>query len=154
MDRIATYLDEEEVDEQVSTLKKAESLTTEDVVKGLGIEHGTFRWNEVQQPKDDQPKKTTSTNGSSRTAADDDAATAVDSASVTESESDRRFELTDLTVMFPEGELTVVTGPTASGKTALLVRSLTPLRMAALNTVQIDGAAWRDDANRREAYHV
>lgn len=26
--------------------------------------------------------------------------------------------------MFPEGELTVVTGPTASGKTALLVRSI------------------------------
>lgn len=154
MDRIATYLDEEEVDEQVSTLKKAESVSTEDVAKGLGIENGTFRWNEVQQPKDDQSKKTTSTNGSSGTAGDDDAATAVDSASVAEYESDRRFELTNLTVMFPEGELTVVTGPTASGKTALLVRNLVPSKMVALNTAQIDGTAWRDDANRREAYHV
>jgi ABC-type multidrug transport system fused ATPase/permease subunit len=32
-----------------------------------------------------------------------------------------RFELKDITVKFPEGQLTVVTGPTASGKTALLV---------------------------------
>ena len=34
---------------------------------------------------------------------------------------DRKFELRDLNVVFPHGELTVVTGPTASGKTALLV---------------------------------
>ena len=125
MDRIATYLDEEEVDEQVSSLKKSELTLAEDTVEGLGIEHGTFRWNEVQQAKDEQSKKTTntpSTNGSQATGGDDDAATAVDSASVTGSETDRRFELTDLTVMFPEGELTVITGPTASGKTALLVR--------------------------------
>ncbi|KAF9255059.1 multidrug resistance-associated ABC transporter [Marasmius fiardii PR-910] len=37
---------------------------------------------------------------------------------------DHRFELRDVTVMFPEGELTVVTGPTASGKTALLMAVL------------------------------
>lgn len=35
---------------------------------------------------------------------------------------DRKFELRDLNILFPHGELTVVTGPTASGKTALLVR--------------------------------
>lgn len=127
MDRIATYLGEEEVDEQVSTLKKFESSSPDDHTTGLGIEHGTFRWNEVQQPKE-EPKKSSSTapsNGTSGTG-DDDAATAVDSASVAGSESDRRFELTDITVTFPEGELTVVTGPTASGKTALLVRSQIP----------------------------
>jgi len=33
----------------------------------------------------------------------------------------RRFELRDVNVDFPVGELTVITGPTASGKTALLM---------------------------------
>ena len=36
-------------------------------------------------------------------------------------ESDRVFELRDISVVFPDGALTVVTGPTASGKTAILV---------------------------------
>lgn len=41
-----------------------------------------------------------------------------------------RFELRDISVKFPEGKLTVVTGPTASGKTALLVRPLRPITIA------------------------
>jgi len=36
-------------------------------------------------------------------------------------ESGRRFELRDINIDFPAGELTVITGPTASGKTALLM---------------------------------
>jgi hypothetical protein len=36
---------------------------------------------------------------------------------------DVRFELRDINIVFPEGKLSVITGPTASGKTALLVRS-------------------------------
>lgn len=122
MDRIETYLGEEEVDEQVSTLKKFASPEADEVAPGLGIVHGTFKWNEVERTKE-EPKKSTqasNNNGSSGTG-DDDGSTAVDSASVAGSESDRRFELTDIDVMFPDGELTVVTGPTASGKTALLV---------------------------------
>jgi excinuclease UvrABC ATPase subunit len=35
--------------------------------------------------------------------------------------SEYRFELKDINIVFPERQLTVVTGPTASGKTALLV---------------------------------
>lgn len=121
MDRIATYLDEEEVDEQVSTLKKSASSMTEEVAEGLGVDRGTFRWNEVQQPQDPPKKSGSSVASAGNSGGEDDAATAVDSASDAGSESDRRFELTDVSVMFPEGELTVVTGPTASGKTALLV---------------------------------
>lgn len=34
--------------------------------------------------------------------------------------ADRRFELRDINVIFPSGQLSLVTGPTASGKTALL----------------------------------
>jgi excinuclease UvrABC ATPase subunit len=38
--------------------------------------------------------------------------------------SEYRFELRDINIVFPERQLTVVTGPTASGKTALLVSIL------------------------------
>ncbi|KAG6835326.1 hypothetical protein H0H93_002661 [Arthromyces matolae] len=64
---------------------------------------------------------------------------------------DHRFELRDIDIRFPEGELTLITGPTASGKTALLVRippfprpshsiygsSLTPLQMALLGEMTL-----------------
>ncbi|EKM52518.1 uncharacterized protein PHACADRAFT_211766 [Phanerochaete carnosa HHB-10118-sp] len=125
MDRIATYLDEEEVDEQVSSLKKSATVSATESFGGLGVEHGTFKWNEVEQKKEEPPKKTpSSSNNNSNSNGEDDGATAVDSVSIADFESDRRFELMDISVMFPEGELTVVTGPTASGKTALLMALL------------------------------
>ena len=111
LDRIATYLDEDEVDEQVS-----------DTTKGLGIENGTFKWNEVEQ-KDDVTAETSNSVNSTPTndavqGADDEIDRGSLRGSVT---SDHRFELKDVNIMFPERQLTVVTGPTASGKTALLV---------------------------------
>jgi ABC-type ATPase with predicted acetyltransferase domain len=154
MDRIATYLDEEEVDEQVSTLKKSALAFAEDTTKGLGIEHGTFKWNEVEQPTE-APKKSASSSSSNGTSAgDDDAVTAVDSASVAGSDAERRFELADINVMFPEGELTVVTGPTASGKTALLVS--TPMRHKDRrgSRASEDGITGRNDACRGSADNV
>lgn len=42
-------------------------------------------------------------------------------------QADRKFQLTDLSVIFPEGQLSIVTGSTASGKTALLVRTVLAL---------------------------
>lgn len=98
--------------------KDGTGTSQEEVAPGLGIHQGTFKWNEVEEVKDDKdaPK---ANNGSG----DDDTSTVVDSASIAGSDtSERRFQLIDISVMFPEGELTVVTGPTASGKTALLVR--------------------------------
>jgi ABC-type multidrug transport system fused ATPase/permease subunit len=112
LNRIATYLGEDEVSEQVSSLKKSSSgppADDEDV--GLGIEKGSFRWNQVEETKKDG-KPTSPT---------DETDTATDTASVNGQNGDRRFELKDVSIMFPEGALSVVTGPTASGKTALLV---------------------------------
>ena len=40
----------------------------------------------------------------------------------------RKFELQNLDIVFPEGKLTLVTGPTASGKSALIV--IRPLEYA------------------------
>jgi ABC-type phosphate transport system ATPase subunit len=40
-----------------------------------------------------------------------------------------RFELKDINIVFPHGQLTLVTGPTASGKTALLLAQLGEMTM-------------------------
>lgn len=92
--------------------------------KGLGIENGTFKWNEVEQ-KDDETAKTAKSITSTPTPADDAVRGSNDETergSITASEaSNHRFELRDVNIVFPERQLTVVTGPTASGKTALLV---------------------------------
>jgi len=122
LQRIAVYLDEDEVSDQVSTLKKTTTNNPEsDEDTGFGIINASFKWNAVEEKEDDvkldQGKSTNSPRDSSmtsETAASDAASSLVD--------EDHKFELRDIDVMFPEGELTVVTGPTASGKTALLVR--------------------------------
>ena len=64
----------------------------------------------------DHKKSSSSSTSSLET---DEASTVVDAESI----NDRVFELRNMTIRFPEGQLTVVTGPTASGKTALLFSS-------------------------------
>ncbi|KAJ7197871.1 hypothetical protein C8J57DRAFT_1262609 [Mycena rebaudengoi] len=120
LNRIALYLDEDEVSEQVSSLKKDLSgsapFGTEEA--RLGFENASFKWNEVENPRNTPDT--------------------IDSPPGCGSEAGK-FQLRDLSIIFPEGELTVVTGPTASGKTALLQ----------------DGSPRRNDlASRRSDYHV
>ncbi|KAJ3486309.1 hypothetical protein NLI96_g4318 [Meripilus lineatus] len=122
LNRIATYLDEDEVDEQVSSLKKGKLQPSSEESGGLGIVNGSFKWNEVEETKDKDSGKTAS-NGETLNGTDD-AETVVEEQSLLAEDNDHRFELKDITVTFPEGELTVVTGPTASGKTALLMALL------------------------------
>lgn len=99
VERIGAFLDEDEVTEQVSSLKrdKVTAYTSVADDEGLGIQNGSFKWNEVERPQ----------NGK-------------DAAAEAQPEY-RRFTLEDISIVFPEGKLTCVTGPTASGKTALLV---------------------------------
>ena len=123
--RIAVYLDEEEVTDQVSSLKKDYSepyLSGND--EGLGLECATLKWNEVVEVVNKgkelgQNESSSSLNIASVT---DEASTVIDSESIGD-RGDHIFELRNVTIRFPEGMLTVVTGPTASGKTALLVSS-------------------------------
>ena len=119
--RISVYLDEEEVTDQVSSLKKDYSepyLLGDD--EGLGLEGATLKWNEVVEVEENQNKSCSSSTISMEI---DEASTVGDSESIGD-RGDRVFELRDVTIRFPEGKLTVVTGPTASGKTALLVSLL------------------------------
>jgi ABC-type multidrug transport system fused ATPase/permease subunit len=119
--RIAVYLDEEEVTDQVSSLKKDYTepcLFGDD--EGLGLECATLKWNEVVEVEKQLGQIKFSS--SSTVSLADEANTVVDAESI-DDRGDRVFELRNMTIRFPEGELTVVTGPTASGKTALLVSS-------------------------------
>ncbi|KAG6864482.1 hypothetical protein C0991_009205 [Blastosporella zonata] len=142
--RIAVYLDEDEVSEQVSSLKKdasqppttpAADAGTAPEQEGLGIENGSFKWNEVEVPKANDDAK--GKKNGKKSPSVDEAATVVEGqtqvllgegldagALVPEVDMDHRFELRDINVRFPEGELTLITGPTASGKTALLMALL------------------------------
>lgn len=131
MKRISVYLEEDEVDAQVSSLKRDASaepnLRGEDDA-GLGLEHADLVWNEIPSDADSE-----AANGATEVAeesehgrgggteGDLEAAHANDGEQLQSPTEQPRFELKDVTVRFPEGKLTVVTGPTASGKTALLV---------------------------------
>ncbi len=118
LDRIATYLDEDEVNEQVSSLKKSlfgTSGADDETAKGLGIENGTFKWNEVE-PKGDTKDKNGQNDRADKKAKntapiDDDAQ---DTSDGTEhgslAASGHRFELR-YQFHIPERQLTVVTGP-------------------------------------------
>ena len=123
--RIAVYLDEEEVTDQVSSLKKDYSepyLSGND--EGLGLECATLKWNEVVDVvnKGKELGQNESSSSLSIASVTDGASTVIDSESIGD-RGDHIFELRNVTIRFPEGMLTVVTGPTASGKTALLVSS-------------------------------
>jgi hypothetical protein len=113
----------------VSSLKRSHfgpSAGGDEIAKGLGIENGSFKWNEIEQ-KDGNKDKDGAAKGKNATSAppeqvvqDTDDGTERDSIATSDA-SEFRFELTDINIVFPERQLTLVTGPTASGKTALLV---------------------------------
>ena len=144
MNRIADYLSEEEVSDQVSSIKANISQPSappdagEDG-SGLGLENASFKWNEWTQSHADgndggktKGKQASQTHFASDGHDEAEAETEVSYErdgmrllALLNNTQDHMFELKDISVRFPEGELTVVTGPTASGKTALLVRILT-----------------------------
>lgn len=109
----------------MSSLKRSHfgaSTRDDDTVKGLGIENGTFKWNEVEQEDDDTAKAAKTVFSASTDSIVQETDDETERVSISASEaSEHRFELRDVNIMFPECQLTVVTGPTASGKTALLV---------------------------------
>ncbi|TFK95320.1 hypothetical protein BDV98DRAFT_517859 [Pterulicium gracile] len=126
LQRIAQFLEEDEVSAQVSSLKLVESSTTSNGSdEGLGIERGCFKWNEVEEPTSDSGSESPASDSSESVPGSSDGDLLhVRTASTSTAGVAAQFELRDIDVMFPEGELTVVTGPTASGKTALLLAVL------------------------------
>ncbi|KAF8150500.1 multidrug resistance-associated ABC transporter [Mycena galopus ATCC 62051] len=144
LNRIAVYLDEAEVSDQVSSLKKDRSspVSAEAEDDRLGFEGASFKWNEVEEVPDAKEDKD---KNSKRVASETDSILTTETTeSETATVADHKFELKDLSIIFPQGELTVVTGPTASGKTALLMAvlgemtSLNGRIIMAKNTSKID----------------
>ncbi|KAF8526563.1 hypothetical protein BU17DRAFT_82663 [Hysterangium stoloniferum] len=135
LDRIATFLSEDEVSEEMSSFKRDTVDPSSETDQRLGISHASFKWNEVEDDKKTQtPAADSATNtlpksSSSSIAESQNGPALSDSVSITsqgtsQGTEDRKFELRDIDVIFPEGKLTVVTGPTASGKSALLMALL------------------------------
>ncbi|KAJ7173895.1 hypothetical protein C8R43DRAFT_1094036 [Mycena crocata] len=125
LSRIAVYLEEEEVSAQVSSLKQDGAIPDLDgAEEGLGLEDATLRWNEL--PKQGGDKDVTGSGGPASPPGSIGGSTALgeDSESDDEGSQNRKFKLRDISVLFPEGKLSVITGPTASGKTALLMALL------------------------------
>ncbi|KAF7331551.1 ATP-dependent bile acid permease [Mycena kentingensis (nom. inval.)] len=122
LDRIASFLQEEEVSEQVSSIKQ-DALTVPH--EGLGLENATLEWNHAQAEEKTQETDVQATSPSPSesevAAGTDSVSTIADSETVTTADRDHHFELKNISVLFPEGKLSLVTGPTASGKTALLM---------------------------------
>ncbi|KAF8989421.1 multidrug resistance-associated ABC transporter [Cyathus striatus] len=132
--RISVYLDEDEVDEQVSSLKNSSEPSNTSEEQGFGLRNATLKWNEVPEEKEDIKGK--SKDARSTSLPGDSASIATASTTVgdnvdlfADAPGDHRFELKDINVIFPEGKLTVITGPTASGKTALLMALLGEMTM-------------------------
>ncbi|KAJ7054741.1 hypothetical protein C8F01DRAFT_1221334 [Mycena amicta] len=101
LNRIAVYLDEPEVSEQVSTLKKGRSNpAAEDEDSRLGFESASFRWNQVDEATEDKDQKPAS-DADSIVMAQGESDTAI-------VQADHKFELRDISVIFPEGELTLM----------------------------------------------
>ncbi|KAJ7057949.1 hypothetical protein C8F01DRAFT_1210797 [Mycena amicta] len=68
-------------------------VSEQDEDSRLGFESASFRWNQVDEATEDKDK------------------TAITARTIVQ--ADHKFELKDISVIFPEGELTLVTGPTA-----------------------------------------
>ncbi|KAH8109668.1 hypothetical protein DFH11DRAFT_1843160 [Phellopilus nigrolimitatus] len=132
LQRIETFLNEEEVDEQVSTLKRSKTGPSSPSHTEFGLKNASFKWNAVEASIKENTKDIAKGNGKkpsnggaeTRDVDRDVEAGDVDSESSSFSETDHQFELRDISVVFPEKELSVITGPTASGKTALLLALL------------------------------
>ncbi|KAJ6562830.1 hypothetical protein DFH09DRAFT_1035588 [Mycena vulgaris] len=119
LNRIAVYLAEDEVTDQVSSLKQdlSEPTLTAANEEGLGLETASFQWNKVVEEAEAEIPKAPESGVSSAVSSLGDVSTVLDNYD----SQDRRFELRDISVLFPEKHLSVITGPTASGKTALLM---------------------------------
>jgi ABC-type multidrug transport system fused ATPase/permease subunit len=118
LERLSSFFSEEEVDSFVSSLKQPPPALPSDSIpietSTLGITgRARFMWNTVEQPNPN-PKITVVATADSEDE-DETAESPVD---------EGRFELKDIAVIFPPGKLTLVTGATASGKTALLLALL------------------------------
>ncbi len=115
------------VPDWVSSLKRLPNASSSEPTR-IGFEHATLRWNSGKQSTSDtkpEQKKNPSPSASVTSAGD----TAVDSPDPVV------FDLSNLTIDFPIGKLSVITGPTGAGKTAILIALLGEMEL-------LEGNSW------------
>lgn len=116
------------VPEWVSSLMSSPESRSTGVAK-IAFENATFRWNSGEKSVTGASDSKNSKTSSSASGSED--ATAVNE----EDPANVVFHLSNLNVKFPIGKLTVVTGPTGSGKTAVLIALLGEMEL-------LDGECW------------
>ncbi|KAK4688623.1 hypothetical protein P7C73_g1481, partial [Tremellales sp. Uapishka_1] len=112
--RIEDFLNEEEVPDWVCSLKRPIEALSSAPAK-IGFENATFKWNSGKQAETSSSDKAiipTIVEPSSPASTDDTAVVPV------------VFSLSDLNLNFPIGKLSIITGPTGSGKSAVLTALL------------------------------
>ncbi|KAG8762089.1 hypothetical protein FRC11_011215 [Ceratobasidium sp. 423] len=137
--RIEKYLTEEEVPEYVSSLRRESRPPHEPVDTRIGCTGATFRW--PGAPTDDANKKKEKSGFFARIGSAWGALTGfigrifvllklrkepkgAPKDDQPEEEPETPFELKDISIVFPEGVISLVSGPTGSGKSSLLAALL------------------------------
>ncbi|KAF8580919.1 multidrug resistance-associated ABC transporter [Ramaria rubella] len=131
VDRLKKFLNEGEVPVDVCGLTRP-IITKPEEVK---IEHGSFKWvgngSGKSAEKDADKSKASSApatvpqaSENARPEDDVNATASISTRTAVNCEGESEFELKDINLTLAPGKLTVVTGPTASGKTALLMALL------------------------------
>jgi ABC-type multidrug transport system fused ATPase/permease subunit len=121
LDRISDFLKEDDVPDYVSTFKRqVVTSSAKDDDEEIGILGASFAWNQVKETEKEAPKKDPPPPSEHQPE---------------EEETESSFELRDINVMFPVGKLSLVVGPTASGKSALLLALLGEMTMLEDTTV-------------------
>ncbi|BEI93418.1 uncharacterized protein CcaverHIS019_0510460 [Cutaneotrichosporon cavernicola] len=113
--RTQDFFEEDEVPEWVSSLKGHDDGSTKDTK--IGFKKATLKWNAGAQDEADAKNGTAEPPLIEVTDTDADTDTTHD----VESMENAVFELSDITIDFPVGKMSVVSGPTGAGKTAILV---------------------------------
>ncbi|OCF31742.1 ATP-binding cassette transporter [Kwoniella heveanensis BCC8398] len=139
--RIEDFLAEDEVPDWVSSLKRLPE-SQNGVPTKIGFENASFRWNTGKQSDSAKPSKANGADSQAQPAspANSTGTTAVNSSTP----EDTYFVLSDLNVSFPIGKMSVVTGPTGSGKSAILTALLGEMELLSgrsylpKNTTQVD----------------
>ncbi|CEQ40039.1 SPOSA6832_01630 [Sporobolomyces salmonicolor] len=111
--RLEQFFEETEVDSWVSALREeTASSSSTSAFRSVGITNGTFRYNEEAKAGDDAARPTNGVGGALGVGQDSSGS------------QEPEFELKDISVAFPEGKLSLVVGPTGSGKSSLFLALL------------------------------
>lgn len=130
------------VPDWVSSLKRSEAQNDEPIK--IGFENASFRWNTGKQSSLSETIESSKGKQPASAPAPLDGSVVTDGSTVVE---EAFFMLSDHNINFPIGRLSVITGPTGSGKTALLTALLGEMELLSgrsylpKNTTQVDSSS-------------